>query len=103
MVFVFDDAGSSTNRYLPGDVVDQVSADETSSEVLWALTDNQGTVRDIANYDPTGDTACVDNHRKFDDYGNIPPKATTRSNSATPTPAASTTPTANCNTTARTG
>ena len=71
VVLVFDDTGSFTNRYLHGNDVDQVFADESIGEVLWGLADNQGTVRDIANYDPTGDTAWVDNHRQFDAFGNI--------------------------------
>ena len=71
VVFVFDDSSSLTHRYLHGNAIDQVFADETASEVLWALADNQGSVRDVLNYDPTLDESEVFNHLEFDSFGNI--------------------------------
>ncbi|MFQ5731881.1 MAG: RHS repeat-associated core domain-containing protein, partial [Planctomycetaceae bacterium] len=61
-----------TNRYLHGPAVDQVFADENAlGEILWGLADDQGTVRDVADYDAATDTTTVKNHRKFDAFGNI--------------------------------
>ncbi|MDB5387986.1 MAG: wapA 3 [Planctomycetaceae bacterium] len=70
--------GSLTNRYLQGPGVDQVLADEqipatsqTPNTVLWALADNQGTVRDWAQRNTTtGQTQIVD-HVVYDAYGQI--------------------------------
>jgi RHS repeat-associated protein len=77
-VLVFNSAGSVTNRYLQGPGVDQVLADEqvssasqTPNTVLWALSDNQGTVRDWAQKNTTtGQTQIVD-HIVYDAYGQI--------------------------------
>lgn len=71
VVLVFDESSSLTHRYLHGNLTDQVFADETTSDVFWALADNQRTVRDVANYDPPNDATSVLNHRKFDSFGNI--------------------------------
>jgi RHS repeat-associated protein len=71
VVLSFDGTGSLTHRYLHGDAVDQVFADDSFVEILWALDDNQGTVRDVLNYDPTTDTSSVFNHRQFDAFGKI--------------------------------
>jgi RHS repeat-associated protein len=78
VVLVFNSAGSVTNRYLQGPGVDQVLADEqvstvsqTPNTVLWALSDNQGTVRDWAQRNTTtGQTQIVD-HIVYDAYGQI--------------------------------
>jgi len=71
VVLVLDEAGSFTNRYLHGPAVDQVFMEESIGEILWGLADNQGTIRDVANYDPIEDESSVLNHRKFDSFGNI--------------------------------
>ena len=63
VVFQFDDTGM-TNRYLYGPAVDQVLADERSSGVLWALADNQGSVRDLV--DSSGTPV---NHVKYSAFG----------------------------------
>ncbi len=77
LVLVFDGHGDLTNRYLHGPAVDQILADEqvdsltTPGEVLWPLTDNLGTVRDLAVYDDaTGITAIV-NHLTYNAFGEI--------------------------------
>ncbi len=68
----FDDSGSLTNRYLSGPVADQVFASEDGAgDVLWALADNQGTIRDIAAYDAVNDVTSVVNHIQYDSFGNI--------------------------------
>jgi RHS repeat-associated protein len=80
IVLTFDANEDLTNRYLHGPAVDQILADEqiddvsgttVAGEVLWPLTDNLGTVRDIASYDSTTDTTTVVNHIDFDSYGNL--------------------------------
>ena len=72
IVLVFDDTGALTNRYLHGPGIDQVFADETSlGEIMWSLTDHQGTVRDVAEYDPATNTTTVSNHLTYDSFGQI--------------------------------
>ncbi len=57
LALVFDGNGDLTNRYLHGPAVDQILADEqldsltTPGDVHWPLSDNLGTVRDLAAYD----------------------------------------------------
>ncbi len=54
-------------RYLHGPAVDQVLAQEDSAgQVLWDLTDDLGTVRDLVN-----NSGQVVNHLKYDSYGNL--------------------------------
>ena len=81
IVLQFDDdaqgAPQLTHRYLWGAAVDQILADEQvtdpalEGDVLWALTDQLGTVRDLAQYDPATDTTTIGNHRTFDSFGNL--------------------------------
>jgi RHS repeat-associated protein len=77
LALAFDGNGDLTNRCLHGPAVDQILADEqldsltTPGDVLWPLTDNLGTVRDLAAYDyATGDTTVV-NHRTYTAFGEI--------------------------------
>jgi hypothetical protein len=47
---VFDGQGNQTGRYLNGPGVDFVLAEEkVDGAILWALADNQGSVRDLVN------------------------------------------------------
>lgn len=71
-----DGAGSQpaalSSRLLHGPAVDQVFADEqTNGELYWLLTDHQGTVRDIADYDAMMMQTTVANHRTFNSFGNV--------------------------------
>lgn len=67
IALTFDGTGNLTHRYLHGPQVDQILAEEDAQgEVLWALSDNQGTVRDLV--DATG---TVVNHISYDSFGNI--------------------------------
>jgi RHS repeat-associated protein len=88
-VLQFDKTGSGdieledmSHRYLWGAAVDQLMADEqidwtdtnadgaddaaTDNDLLWALTDHLGTVRDVIDND-----ASYHNHRRFDSFGNL--------------------------------
>jgi len=64
-----------THRYLHGPAVDQILADEQvtsplwQGNVIWPLTDNQGTVRDIAH--AADDETSIVNHITYDAFGQI--------------------------------
>ncbi len=82
-------ANELSHRYLWGQAVDQLLADEelnyvppeedqnerfdlsTPGTVLWALTDNLGSVRDTVQYDAGTDDTTVANHVTYDTFGNI--------------------------------
>ena len=67
IALVFDGEGNQLSRYLHGPQVDQVLAEETAEgEVRWALSDHQGTVRDLIDGDGT-----VLNHITYDSYGQV--------------------------------
>jgi RHS repeat-associated protein len=67
IALVFDEQGRQTHRYLYGPQIDQILADEVATgEVRWALTDHQGTVRDVI--DSQGN---VLNHISYDSFGNV--------------------------------
>ena len=79
-------AADLSHRYLWGPVVDQLLADETvddggTEDVLWALTDWQGSVRHLASYDESTSTTSIENHKFYDAYGNV----TSETNSAVDT------------------
>jgi len=70
--------GEISNRYLWGPAVDQILADEQVEwnagaqdydidQILWPLTDHQGTVRDLAEVG-SGDTEIVNTY-SYDAYG----------------------------------
>jgi RHS repeat-associated protein len=59
-------AGDLSNRYLWGPAVDQLFADEQDGEVLWALTDQLGTVRDLID-----NSGTLQNHKSYDAFGNV--------------------------------
>ncbi|HUG66186.1 MAG TPA: RHS repeat-associated core domain-containing protein, partial [Pirellulaceae bacterium] len=71
----FDDAGNLSNRYVHGPAVDQVLADEQinpvtgGSNTIWPLTDNLGTVRDLADFDDVNGLTSVANHIVYDSFG----------------------------------
>jgi RHS repeat-associated protein len=66
IALVFDGAGTQTHRYLYGIGVDQVLADERGGTVVWALSDNQGTVRDVVDGNGT-----ILNHVVYDSFGKV--------------------------------
>lgn len=83
--FVYDDEqiafrfqdGELTNRYLHAPVVDQVLADEQvnptsgSTNVLWSLSDDLGSVRDLIDYSTSDDRSRVVNHITYGAYGEV--------------------------------
>ncbi|WP_370623551.1 peroxidase family protein [cf. Phormidesmis sp. LEGE 11477] len=67
IALVFDGEGNQVSRYLHGPQVDQVLAEETvAGEVRWALSDHQGSVRDLIDSD-----GAVLNHIVYDSYGQV--------------------------------
>jgi YD repeat-containing protein len=67
IVLSFDGNNAQTHRYLHSPGVDQVLADEVSTtNVLWALSDHQGTVRDVVN-----NAGTVVNHLRYDSFGKV--------------------------------
>ncbi len=72
----FED-GELTNRYLYAPVVDQVLADEqvdptsAAANVVWPLTDNLGSVRDLVDYSTSDDRSRVVNHITYGAYGEV--------------------------------
>lgn len=67
-----DGAGAVISRYLHGSLVDEVLAEENigsdgARDVLWAMTDHQSSVRDLARV--TSGTASVVNHIVYDTFG----------------------------------
>jgi hypothetical protein len=73
-----DGSGSSpqalAKRYLHGAAVDQILAEEDAATgaVLWHLTDNQGTTRDLVD-----NSGTVTNHFTYDSFGNLKSGSTT--------------------------
>ncbi len=63
---VFDGSGVQTHRYLYGDEVDQVLADEVASSTHWLLADHQGTIKDVVD----GAGTILD-HISYDSFGNV--------------------------------
>jgi len=74
-------AADLSHRYLWGPAVDQLLSDErtqldgtgnlATDELLWALGDQLGTVRDLAICDAATGLTSVANHRDFDSFGNL--------------------------------
>ncbi len=52
-------------------LADETVDDGGAEDVLWPLTDWQGTVRDLATYDTSTDTTSIANHKVYDAYGNV--------------------------------
>jgi RHS repeat-associated protein len=65
------------DRYVHGPAVDQILAEEQINspsmpgDVLWPLTDNLGTVRDLAAHDDTTGITAIANHLTYDAFGQI--------------------------------
>jgi RHS repeat-associated protein len=74
IALVFDGQGNQVQRFLYGTQVDQVLVQENGNgDLLWALADYQGSVRDVV--DSQGNTL---NHIVYDSFGNV----TSQANSA---------------------
>jgi RHS repeat-associated protein len=63
---IFDEYGNVNHRYLFGDGVDQIEADESNGNVLWALSDHLGSVRDVVD-----NSGTVLNHIVYDAFGAV--------------------------------
>jgi RHS repeat-associated protein len=67
LALVFDGEGNQKERFLHGTGVDSVIAQENADgQVLWALSDNQGSVRDVID-----SNGSVLNHLVYDSFGKV--------------------------------
>ncbi len=67
IAFSLDNAGIETHRYLHGPALDQILADESANDfVLWTLTDNLGSVRDLVD-----SIGVVRNHISYSSFGQL--------------------------------
>ncbi|NEZ56031.1 RHS repeat protein [Adonisia turfae] len=67
IALVFDETGNQTHRYLHGPNVDQILAEETADgAVHWALTDHQGSVRDVID-----NSGNILNRIVYDSFGQV--------------------------------
>ena len=86
-------AANLTHRYLYGPAVNQILADEqvtsltSPGTVIWPLTDQLGTPRDLAIYNSTTSTTTIANHRVYNAFGVLHPKPTPRWTSSSASPA----------------
>jgi RHS repeat-associated protein len=48
-----------------------LAAEDALGDILWSLSDYQGTVRDLVDYNATTNTTAIVNHRQYDAFGNI--------------------------------
>jgi RHS repeat-associated protein len=67
IALTFDGNRVQTHRYIYGNGIDQILVDENlSGQLLWALNDQQGTVRDIVNV-----SGVVLNHLRYNSFGKL--------------------------------
>jgi hypothetical protein len=72
MILAFNGSGSLTDRYLFGPAIDEVLADEkitstnSTGATLWALADNEGTIRDVIHAD-----SSLDDHFTYNAFGKM--------------------------------
>ncbi|MDB9526004.1 hypothetical protein PN498_08405, partial [Oscillatoria sp. CS-180] len=67
IALVFNEAGTQTHRYLHGPNIDQILAEETADgAVHWALTDHQGSVRDVID-----NSGTILNRIVYDSFGQV--------------------------------
>jgi RHS repeat-associated protein len=84
IALVFDHTGALLNRYTHNPQhIDQVYSDEqfdptapgemptAPGDVIWPLADNQGTPRDLAEFDDATGITAIANHRVFDSFGRL--------------------------------
>ncbi|MEM6434653.1 MAG: RHS repeat-associated core domain-containing protein [Cyanobacteria bacterium P01_D01_bin.115] len=67
IALVFDENGNQIQRYFHGPQIDQILAEETvNGDTHWALTDHQGSVRDVID-----NSGTVLNHIVYDSFGQV--------------------------------
>jgi RHS repeat-associated protein len=66
IALVFDGQGVQKSRYLYGNQVDQVLAEETGTSVRWFLADEQGTIKDVVD-----NVGTAIDHIAYDSFGRI--------------------------------
>src|SRR5207237_195561 len=69
---IYNGSGTLTDRILNGPAANNALADENGSgTVSWLLPDNEGTIRDVAQYNSGTNTTTIVDHLKYDSFGNI--------------------------------
>ena len=65
--------GTLADRYLQGPAIDQILADQqiSTGNTWWAATDDQGTVKDLLQYDTGTDTTSVASHLAYSPFGDL--------------------------------
>ncbi len=77
LLLCVDPSGNVLSRYLHGLAVDEVLAEENidpiagTTDVLWPLSDHQGSVRDLVRYDNLAEHASVIDHIFYDAFGQV--------------------------------
>jgi RHS repeat-associated protein len=79
IVLVYNGSGTLTDRILNGPGANNALADENGSgTVSWLLADNEGTIRDVVQYNSGTNTTTIVDHLEYNSFGVI----TSQSNSA---------------------
>src|SRR5207248_480573 len=72
IVLVYNGSGTLTDRIVNGPGANNALADENGSgAVSWLRADNEGSVRDVVQYNSGTDTTTIVDHLKYDSFGNI--------------------------------
>ncbi len=81
ILLVIDGNGGIADRYLHGPGIDHILAEEQYStpsqqpaaigDLLWALADNLGTIRDVIKHDAASGAVVVANHLTYDSFGKV--------------------------------
>src|SRR4029077_14533938 len=70
IVLVYDGSGTLTDRLLNGPGANNALADENGSgTVSWLLADNEGTVRDVVQYNSGTNTTTIVDHLEYNSFG----------------------------------
>ena len=79
VILVYNGSGTLTDRMLNGPGSNNALADENASgTVSWLLADNEGTIRDVVQYNSGTNTTTIVDHLEYNSFGVI----TSQSNSA---------------------
>src|SRR4029077_12391677 len=67
---IYDGSGTLTDRMLNGLSLNNTLADENGAgAVSWLLGDNQGTIRDVVQYNSSTNTTTIVDHLEYNSFG----------------------------------